>query len=98
MEDLTFTVVLWRSEAEDAWRFVTVPADLTEDFRFAAGPPKGFGSVPVEVTVGATTWLTSLFPDTRRGSYLLPVKKAVRQTEGLDDGDEMRITLRILAQ
>lgn len=98
MEDFAFTGILWRSEADDAWRFVTVPVDLTEDIRFAAGPPKGFGSVPVEVTVGATTWRTSLFPDTRRGSFLLPIKRAVRQAEGLDDGDEVPVTLRVLDQ
>lgn len=98
MEDFAFTGILWRAEADDAWWFVTVPADLTEDIRFAAGPPKGFGSVPVEVTVGATTWRTSLFPDTRRGSFLLPIKRAVRQAEGLDDGDEVPVTLRVLDQ
>lgn len=97
MADHTFTSVLWRWEAQDAWRFVTVPADLTEAIRLTAGPPRGFGSVRVEVRVGSTTWRTSVFPDAHRG-YVLPVKKAVRHAEGLDDGDEVTVTLRVLDQ
>lgn len=98
MEDHTFTSILWRWEAQGAWRFVTVPADLTDAIRLTAGPPKGFGSVRVEVTVGATTWRTSVFPDTHRGTYALPIKKAVRQAEDLADGDEVTVTLRVLDQ
>ncbi len=37
MEDHTFASVLWRWEARDAWRFVTVPADLTDAIRLTAG-------------------------------------------------------------
>ncbi len=98
MEDHTFTSVLWRWEAQDAWRFVTVPADLTEEIRVTGGPPRGFGSVRVEVRVGSTTWRTSVFPDVRRDSYVLPVKRAVRDAEDLEDGDEVTVTLRVLAQ
>lgn len=96
--DVTFASVLWRWEAQDAWRFVTVPDDLTQAIRLTAGPPRGFGSVRVEVTVGATTWRTSVFPDASRGAFVLPIKKAVRQAEDLDDGDEVTLTLRVLDQ
>ena len=96
MADLTFTATLWRWEARDAWRFVTVPAELTDAVRLSGGPPRGFGSVRVQATVGATTWRTAVFPDSRRGSYLLPVKKAVRQAEDLDDGDPVTVALRVI--
>ena len=55
-----------------------------------------FGAVRVRVTVGATTWSTSVFPDSKQGSYVLPVKKAVRVAEGLDDGDDVEVTLEVL--
>ena len=96
MADHRFTSVLWRWEARDAWWFVTVPVDLTDALRLTAGPPRGFGSVRVEVTVGATTWRTSVFPDTHRGAFLLPIKRAVRHAEDLDDGDDVTVTLRVL--
>jgi hypothetical protein len=96
LEELRFTASLWRWPAQDAWRFVTVPSDLADAIRFASGPPRGFGSVRVEVTVGATTWRTSVFPDAGLGTYVLPVKKAVRQAEDLDDGDPVTVTLVLL--
>lgn len=96
MEQHTFTAELWRWPAQDAWRFVTVPGDLAEVIRMTSGPPRGFGSVRVEVTVGGTTWHTSVFPDASRGTFVLPVKKAVRHAEDLDDGDMVAVSLRVL--
>ena len=54
-------------------------------------PPRGFGSVRVEVTLGETTWRTSVFPEAASGCFVLPVKKAVRRAEGVDPGDVGRV-------
>ena len=59
--------------------------------------PTAFGSVRVEASVGATTWRTSVFPDKVRG-YVLPVKAAVRRAEGLDVGDDVTVSLVVLAR
>lgn len=61
--------------------------------RESAGERRGFGSVPVRVTVGSTTWTASVFPDSRRGAYLLPVEKDVRRREGLEIGDTLGVRL-----
>ncbi|MDP2773195.1 MAG: DUF1905 domain-containing protein [Nocardioides sp.] len=86
---------LWLADAADAWVFVTLPTDVGDEVRDRAGPPRGFGSVRVEVTVGSTTWRTSVFPDKVRG-YVLPVKKAVRRAESLEVGDSTRLRLVVL--
>jgi hypothetical protein len=52
--------------------------------------------VRVEVSIGSTTWRTSLFPDSKRATYVLPVKKAVRSAERLGDGSAAAVTLRVL--
>ncbi len=90
-----FSVELWRHEGSAAWYFVTLPFDVADEIE-ETSEHRGFGSVRVEVTVGATTWRTSVFPDTKRRSYVLPVKKAVREAEGLAEGDEVDITLTAL--
>jgi hypothetical protein len=94
MEPVTFTSVLWRWAAQDAWRFVTLPEELSDAIRFASGPPRGFGSVRVAVTVGGTSWRTSVFPDAESHCYVLPMKRAVRMAEDLEDGDHVTVTLR----
>lgn len=79
------------------WHFVTVPADVAEDLRaIAEGSHRPFGSVPIEASIGETTWRTSLFSDTKSGSYLLPVKAEVRRRERLADGDEVRVAVALV--
>ena len=95
METWTFDAELWSSESFAAWAFLTLPPEPSEDVRMLSGPPTGFGSVRVEVTLGSSTWRTSVFPDKARG-YVLPVKSAVRRREGLELGDRVGLTLRLV--
>ncbi|WP_307828005.1 DUF1905 domain-containing protein [Nocardioides sp. SYSU D00038] len=91
----------WEFEAEiwladgGSWAFVTLPPEVDDDVRLLSGPPTGFGSVRVEVTLGGSTWRTSVFPDKRRG-FVLPLKKAVRRAESLEIGDSTRLRLSLL--
>ncbi len=96
MADYEFEAEIWLSESVGAWAFVTVPPDLSEDIRYSSGPPAGFGSVRVEVTVGGTTWRTSVFPDAKSGCFVLPFKQAVRRAEGLDIGDVAQLSLSLV--
>ncbi|MCW2973578.1 MAG: hypothetical protein JWN72_1851 [Thermoleophilia bacterium] len=87
------TVVEHQGE-KASWFFVTLPDDLAQEIaRFTKGMRGGWGSVKVDVTIGATSWNTSIFPSD--DSFVLPVKKAVRKAEGIDHGSEVEITLSI---
>ena len=44
--------------------------------------------------IGQTTWQTSIFPN-KDGSYVLPVKAAVRKAETLKDGDPLTVHLEV---
>ena len=80
-----------------SWFFVRVPREAADDVRdLTTGPPTGFGSVKVEATIGTTTWRTSVFPETASGTFVLPVKKAVRTAENLEDGDAVEVSLQVL--
>ena len=99
MSSHEFTGELWRWQGEAAWFFVTLPHDVTDDIdESSEASPQGFGSRRVEVTVGSTTWRTSVFPDTKAASYLLPMKAAVRRSEGLAEGDVVEVHLTVLAE
>lgn len=92
----TFTATMWRWK-DGAWRFVTVPEDVSDEVDEVVGDATGgFGSVRVEVTVGGTTWRTSLFPSTEAGAFVLPVKKAVRSAERLGDDDPVEVSIRLV--
>ena len=95
-----FEAELWLWTAKDAWTFVTLPLEAAEEIRFFHGGKgkrrRGFGSVRVEVTCGDSQWRTSIFPDNRSGSYVLPVKAAVRKAEGVTAGDTASLHLRVI--
>ena len=96
MERCRFSAELWRWEAQSGWFFVTVSDDVSALIGERPRPPRGFGSVRVRATIGRTTWATSVFPDSTRGAYVLPVKKAVRTAEGLDEGETAVVVLEVL--
>ena len=96
---VSFDADLWTWEARrtDTWIFVSLPVEVSEEIRDLVGTsPRGFGAVRVRATVGATTWTTSVFPDRARGCYVLPVKRSVRTAEGLEAGDRVHVTVRLV--
>lgn len=93
----SFTAEVWEHEGSGAWHFVSLSEadadDIDEMFGHRAG---GFGAVRVEVKIGRTTWLTSIFPDRKRGTYVLPLKKPVRLAEGLRAGEAAHIEIDVV--
>ena len=53
----------------------------------------GWGVVPVEATIDGVRFETSLFP--REGTYLLPLKLAVRKRTGVTVGDVVCVTMTV---
>lgn len=83
--------------AKAAWHLVMLPKGLSQELKMLfAGMEGGFGSLPVEVTVGRTTWRTSIFPESKEGAFLLLIKAAVRKKENIQAGDLVSFTLKIL--
>jgi len=95
-----FTAEVWRWDARksDGWFFVSLPDDLADDIDAEFGHrAAGFGSLRVEVAIGTSRWQTSIFPDAKRRTYVLPVKQAVRTKEGLAGGSAATVTLTVIA-
>ncbi|OGG59543.1 hypothetical protein A3C89_01120 [Candidatus Kaiserbacteria bacterium RIFCSPHIGHO2_02_FULL_50_50] len=85
IHQIKFSAKLWiYPGAHASWHFVSVPeaiaAPLREKYKRTH---KGWNSLPVEVTIGETTWRTSMFFDTKSTTYLLPIKSQVRKKEAL---------------
>ncbi|MDP2625082.1 MAG: DUF1905 domain-containing protein [Candidatus Peregrinibacteria bacterium] len=77
----TFKAPIWLWDGGKAsWHFITVPQNLSKRIKGFEIERKGFGSMPVKVTIGKSTWKTSIFPSKEIGSYILPRS---RHTDGL---------------
>ncbi|MGV8895921.1 MAG: DUF1905 domain-containing protein [Rhodoglobus sp.] len=92
-----FSSEVWRWQARrDDWLFVTLPADFAPPILDAPRESRGFRSVRVAATIGATSWETSIFPAEKSEGYSLPVKKSVRVAEGIELGDVVDVTVALV--
>lgn len=83
----------WRGPAP--FHFVRVPpdeADLIDSL--APLVSYGWGMIPVSVRIGATAWTTSLWP--KDGSYLLPLRDAVRRAEAIELDDIVEVVMDVV--
>ena len=76
---------------DGGWHFVNLDKKVSKQIRDVY--TRGF--VKVYATIGRTSWDASLLPSKRDASYLLCVKKLVRQKEGIFDGDMVKIKFKI---
>lgn len=69
-----------------AWLYVPIPVTQIPDTK-----PGGWGSIPVLVTLANSEWHTSLFP-IKKGSYFVPIKRAIAQKEKIRVGDSVTVS------
>ena len=90
--EFTDAVFEWRGPAP--YHFVWVPEDDAAEIQdVAAAITYGWGMIPVAVTIGATTWTTSLWP--KDGTLRRAAQGQVRNAEGIGLGDVVTVRLRI---
>jgi hypothetical protein len=88
---------IWLWQGKGAWHFVTIDKKLGIEIKAMFGYLKaGWGSLPVELTLGGSVWRTSIFPDSKSGGYLIPIKKAILKAEKLNIGDVVEIKLEVM--
>ena len=89
---------LWQSDKKETaapWHFVTLPKKIRNDIEdLYKGTSSNLGLYRVHVTVGNTTWDTSLFPSKELG-LILPLKATVRKAEDLHEGKSVSIKIEI---
>jgi hypothetical protein len=89
---------VWIYPGQAAWHFASIPKKTASEIktRFGASA-RGWGSLRVTATIGKTSWETSIFPDKKTGTYLLPLKAAVRKKEKVEVGKTIAIKLEVQA-
>lgn len=91
---LRFSGEIWFWRGPSLFHFVTVPPTESELIgEVASVVTYGWGMIPSSVTIGGTTVTTALWP--KNGGYIVPIKKALQQREGVGVDDVVEITLEI---
>ena len=99
MRDTNHTIKarVWEWQGKGSWHFATIEKiDADEIKKDWIWPRKGFGSIPVNVKVGTSAWKTSIVPE-KGGTYLLPLKKMIREVENIKIGNTIKIMLEVIS-
>jgi hypothetical protein len=86
------SVIYWRGPSP--FFYAPLPAADAEAIRRVARfVTYGWGVIPVEATIAGVTFTTSLFP--KDGTYLLPLKVAVRRKANITAGDVIAVEVTL---
>jgi hypothetical protein len=92
--EFEFSGEIWFWRGPAPWYFITVPAKECRALAdVSTSVSYGWGVIPVTAQIADTRFETSLFP--KDGSYIVPVKAAVRKAEGLEEGDTVTVRLSV---
>lgn len=95
MKTYSFKSKVWiYPGASQSWYFASVPVHISLDLRSLQNT--SFGMLPISACIGSTTWKTSLFYSRQGKGYILPLKKDIRKKEGIQDGDTVLVTCKIV--
>lgn len=91
-----FSSQIWLYEGPTAWHFVTVPKEQSDRIKSnITGVRRGWGAVRVSVSIGEVQWKTSIFPESKTGFYILPLKAEVRKKANIAVGDIVNVVIAI---
>ena len=92
--EFEFVGVVFHWRGPSPFHFVAVTPDVASAIRSVANEVTyGWGVIPATAVVGATRFTTALFP--KDGSYLVPLKDAVRVAESIAIGDDVHVHLTV---
>lgn len=91
-----FKAVLWKQISTGSWHFFSLPISISKEIRSNhKWQEKGWGRLKVEASIKNNSWKTSVWFDSKRNIYLLPVKWIIRNNENLKENDSAQIKIII---
>jgi len=91
-----FKAKLWQHNADGGWHFVSVPKEFSIDIRQHLQQfEEGWGRLKAKAELRDHTWDTAIWYDTKRNTYLLPIKAEVRRKFNLKIEDELDLKLQL---
>lgn len=90
------TEKIWQYNPPSGWYFITLPESISTEIRSLFGKEEeGWGRLKATAKTGNSEWKTSIWFDTKRNAYVLPIKAEIRKKEGCTVGDELIVELHI---
>jgi len=91
-----FSAKVWKLSAPGGWHFVSLPTDIATEIREnLKWQEEGWGRLKAIANIGNSQWETAIWFDTKKMTYLLPLKAEIRKREKLEAGSEIKIFIWI---
>ncbi|MEL1242402.1 DUF1905 domain-containing protein [Flavobacterium flavipallidum] len=91
-----FSAEVWQHKAPGGWYFISLPKNLAIEIRSALqSEEEGWGRLKAIAKTGKSEWKTAIWFDTKKNSYLLPLKAEIRKKENITAGKIIPITLSL---
>jgi Domain of unknown function (DUF1905) len=89
-----FTAILWQQPSTGGWQFVSLPEDISTEIRaLLKSSEEGWGRLKATAKIGNTKWETAIWFDTKRNTYLLPLKAIIRTNENITLNQEIAVII-----
>lgn len=88
----TFKAKVWQYESPGGWVFVSLPVDISGEIRtHLKSQEEGWGRMQAKAAVNGIEWNTAIWFDTKRKTYLLPIKADIREKTGIVKDQEIEV-------
>lgn len=91
-----FTGIMWKHDAPGGWYFVSLPAAISKEIRENLGwQEEGWGRMKAKANIGIHSWDTAIWFDSKRKTYILPIKADIRKKARLEVDKRVEISILI---
>ncbi len=86
----SFSEKAWQHASPGGWYFVSLPKEISDEIRsLFKSEEEGWGRLKAVAKIGNTEWNTAIWFDSKKETYLLPLKAEIRKKENI--GTEKQI-------
>jgi hypothetical protein len=92
----SFTGLIWKHHGNGGWHLISLPKSISTEIRSSVkDEEEGWGRLKVIAKTGKTEWKTAIWFDSKKNTYLLPLKAGIRKKENLVEGSSIKVMLWI---
>lgn len=93
----SFSGKIWQYQSpKGGWYFISLPCDISKEIRenFKT-QEEGWGRLKANAEIQGVKWETAIWYDSKKASYLLPIKSEIRKKAKLDLENTIEIKISI---
>ena len=94
MQKYSFKEKIWKHTGKGGWHFISLPKALSKKIRANHGlSEEGWGRLKATAKIGKSSWSTAIWFDSKKQTYLLPVKAEIRKKENIELEKQVLVNL-----